>query len=229
MGHQVTYLGAFTVTPPVDPGLLRWLDEEFILDPWAAAAHRGLPLDLTSNCTWWTGDGDGSRLSWTGAEKSYDGRAWLQWLLDHVLGPAGHSAHGTVHRFAEPAPTIVEVSRIVADEDGITEVPFPSERLPWRDHGPMLADAFFHLGEGSSADAQSTLLRWLDRTPLATQPGLVAFLDEVAEYWPDPIAVRTALADASTPADPRTDAAISSPPHRRDAGGKRSFWHRRGR
>ena len=212
MGYQVDHLGSFTVTPPMDDALRSWLDDEFILDPWGVAEERGLPLDITSNCTWWTGDGDGSTLSWTGAEKSYDGRAWLQWLVDHVLGPAGHTVHGTVHRFAEPESSFVEASRIVADEDGVREEPFPVGELPWRDEGPWLSDAFFHLLEGAPGEAQSTLLTWLWTTPLADQPGLVEFLNEVAAHWPDPAEIRAALATAETRRSSAPGASIPEPP-----------------
>lgn len=217
MGYQVDHLGAFEVTPPLSTETRTWIDGPLQEDPWEAAANRGLQLDLDTHCTWWTG-GDATRLEWTGAEKSYDGTAWLQWLLDHVLGPEGHAVTGTVYRFAEPETGFVEASRIHPNGAMITEVFYDTDgELPWQDDGPFLGDAFFHLSEGEPDEAQETLLEWLEVTPLADHPGLVAFLRDVAHHWPDPERVRTAVEAAAA----RSPAGTSSA-----SGAGRSLWDR---
>lgn len=217
MGYQVDHLGAFAVTPPLSAELRAWIDGPLQEDPWAAAAERGLDLDLDTHCTWWTG-GDASTLEWTGAEKSYDGTAWLQWLLDHVLGPEGHAATGTVHRFAEPESGFIEASSIHANGAVITEVAYDTGgALPWQEDGPFLGDAFFELSEGDPEEAQQTLLTWLETAPLSDHAGLVAFLRDVAPHWPDPEAVRAAAASAAS----RSSTGRSSTP-----GTGRSLWRR---
>lgn len=193
MGHQVDHLGSFEVTPPLPTELRTWIDGPLQEDPWEAAAARGLDLELDTYCTWWT-DGDPARLEWTGAEKSYDGTAWLQWLLDHVLGPEGHAVTGTVHRFAEPEAGFVEASRIHANGAIVTEVYYDTDAaLPWQEDEPSLGDAFFELSVGEPDEAQRTLLAWLDVVPLADHGGLVSFLRDVADHWPEPEAVRLAV------------------------------------
>lgn len=218
MGYQVDHLGAFEVTPPMSAEVCAWIDGPLLDDPWEAAAERGLELELDSYCTWWTG-GDPTKLEWTGAEKAYDGRAWLQWLLDHVLGPEGHAVTGTVHRFAEPEAGFVEASRIHANGAVATEVYYDTDgELPWQEDGPFLGDAFFELSEGDPDEAQQTLLTWLGSIPLADQSGLVAFLRDVADHWPAPDAVRAAVDAAAE----RTSAGSPS------AAGteRRSLWDR---
>ncbi len=221
MGYQVDHLGAFEVTPPLSTELRTWIDGPLQEDPWEAAAERGLELELDTHCTWWT-DGDPTRLQWTGAEKSYDGTAWLQWLMDHALGPDGHAVTGTVHRFAEPEPGFVEASSIHANGVMVTEVYYDTDgELPWQEDGPdgpFLGDAFFHLSEGEPDEAQQTLLAWLGVTPLRDHGGVVTFLRDVAEHWPDPDAVRTAV-DAAAARSPSGSSA--------EAGARpRSLWDR---
>lgn len=198
MGYQVDHLGWFEVTPPLSSEVQAFIDGPLLEDPWTAAADRDLHLDLSTHCTWWT-DGDPTQLVWTGAEKSYDGTAWLQWLLDHVLGPEGHAVAGTVHRFAEPETGFIEASRIHASGAMVTEVFYDTAaELPWDDDGPFLGDAFFALSEGDAADGQQVLLTWLAEVSLAEHGGTVAFLRDTADHWPEPATVRGAVAAAAS-------------------------------
>jgi hypothetical protein len=95
MGYATRFAGTITVTPRLSPGefagLRRFADDRHDTD--------GGP----SYYCQWVPTADGAGIEWDGNEKFYEAEAWMRYLINRFLAPAGHVLNGVIQAQGEAA------------------------------------------------------------------------------------------------------------------------------
>jgi hypothetical protein len=98
MGYTTKFDGQFFLDPmPPGATILRLQELDY-------ADRRNFPGEgMPDGYNQWQLTTDGQHVAWDGNEKFYYYVEWLQWLIDHVLAPAGVTVTGTVAYQGEEA------------------------------------------------------------------------------------------------------------------------------
>lgn len=106
MGYTTEFTGHVTVSPPLNPAEIAYLDKfadtrrmNRPAGPYATTDDRYSDLGRIGYNTspegqpglWcnWEPTRDGTAIKWNGFEKFYDADAWMAYLIDHFLQPGG--------------------------------------------------------------------------------------------------------------------------------------------
>ncbi|MFD6656844.1 hypothetical protein ACFWEB_17090 [Streptomyces parvus] len=106
MGYSTEFTGYVTVSPPLNPAEIAYLDQfsdtrrmNRPAGPYATTDDSYSDLGRDGYNTppegqpglWcnWEPTRDGTALKWNGVEKFYDADAWMAYLIDHFLQPGG--------------------------------------------------------------------------------------------------------------------------------------------
>lgn len=92
MGYTTEFDGHFTLTPPPPAEVVLQLMDLAGVCKQDELGDRSMPASYNQ----WELTRDRQHLQWDGGEKFYHYVEWLQWLMDHVLTPAGVTVSGTV-------------------------------------------------------------------------------------------------------------------------------------
>lgn len=109
MGYSTQFTGTLTITPPLNPHEIDYLDRfsdvrhmnrtngPYYIGRDEADVLNGNQPPAGQPGLWcdWSATPDGTGLHWTGAEKTYNTVEWVQYLIDHFL-KAGAAAAGQV-------------------------------------------------------------------------------------------------------------------------------------
>lgn len=94
MGYTTEYEGSVTITPPLTAKMV----DRF--NSYAEERHDGDgPTRYAIHCDWRV-NAEGTEIAWNGAEKFYDGAAWMAWMIDRYV-PANRDVNGEIHAEGE--------------------------------------------------------------------------------------------------------------------------------
>lgn len=117
MGYTTDFYGAVEVTPPMKPELVEFLTKfaqtrrmhrkkgpDYVdgtgfmgqgADDDVIDHNRPPPGQPGLWCQWVPTD-DGQFIGWDGGEKFYESAAWMKYIIDRYIAPAGHVCNGTI-------------------------------------------------------------------------------------------------------------------------------------
>ena len=98
MGYTTDFEGRFEVTPPLSANHSAYLDAFATTRRMRRNPKTTVQRDDRLREAWckWVPTEDGCAIEWNGAEKFYDYVEWLEYLIEHFLGPWGYLLNGTV-------------------------------------------------------------------------------------------------------------------------------------
>lgn len=89
MGYTTEFEGSVTITPPLTAAMVAKFNG------YAEERHdTDGPTKYAVHCDWRV-NAEGTEIAWNGAEKFYDGAAWMAWMIDRYV-PANRSVNGEI-------------------------------------------------------------------------------------------------------------------------------------
>jgi len=117
MGYTTDFEGSISVTPPMKPELITFLNKfantrrmnrtkgpDYVDGPDFGEDiinHNTPPEGQPGLWCQWIPSEDGTEISWDGEEKFYLSPQWMKYIIDRYLVPAGHTCNGEIEAFGE--------------------------------------------------------------------------------------------------------------------------------
>lgn len=126
MGYTTTYAGQISITPPLPAETVTRYTAFYDDNPHVLSSPSSGSREKRGYCQWEIVE-DGSKLVWDGGEKFYDGPAWLKYVIDTFVKPAGSTAAGALLAQGEEVGDvwylIVEDGRVYTQDVKLTPQP----------------------------------------------------------------------------------------------------------
>lgn len=110
MGYTTDFDGRFELNKPLT------VPDANALKEWAGERHEG--VNIPGIWCQWVPTHDGVGIEWDGMEKFYGYVEWLEYIIEHFLGPKGYVLNGVVRYQGED---IEDVGRIEVKDNVVTQ------------------------------------------------------------------------------------------------------------